>query len=551
MNERLLREWARYVLKEALGQFKGGYSSHEEARRKLKPHAQRILMPVTMGNITGNTKYTRIHTEEEVEDQLNKAKEIVAAFARVPLNQIAGVTSNNPDFSGTYQTHALTWPSADSLGPQNNMNIIFAGTQTRGQRSSEKTGYGYELQLVGGLGSFSYQNPDTKGVDVMVKYDPGCKKIAKIEAKSLGGAFGQPTFIYRFESPRGFEPSKGTRSEENAHLIAALMNSDSARRKLSPWMKTVREAWRTEMAKQSPTGKKPPMTVYGTQVKPDVYGRRKKEPIMDPRPGGPKHRWLKPTEGMISHPGFKQKMTVPADPEAIVQYYKNKGAEYIQLEGKGLYLFDLGGGTDPLGIGSLPMFADAIAGATATLDVEILTSGGNKALRATSRLDLSGVPKSKFDLDNDKDMQRLVGLIQKTGCDPSLQEEGTVAERTLRLLVRESLLTEELTKSDRKEIEKIARKQVQRDLIDKREIEKIARKEVETEIRKALGVSIIGKKGKINKFVEDEVTSRFKNANQDKDFDAAVIKVSRRVLKGLYDMHYKRSNLINNMPIPN
>jgi hypothetical protein len=111
----------------------------------------------------------------------------------------------------------------------------------------------------------------------------------------------------------------------------------------------------------------------------------------------------------------------------------------------------------------------------------------------------------------------------------------------LRSLIRESLLAEELTKSDKKAIEKIA-KQHAKSYFDA-EITKVLDKE--------LGKSFFGNKGKINKFVEDEVTSRFKNANQDKDFDAAVIKVSRRVLKGLYDMHYKRSNLINNMPIPN
>ena len=34
------------------------------------------------------------------------------------------------------------------------------------------------------------------------------------------------------------------------------------------------------------------------------------------------------------------------------------------------------------------------------------------------------------------------------------------------------------------------------------------------------------------------------------DFDEAVIKIAKRVLKGLHDMHYKRSNLVDQMPIP-
>ena len=37
---------------------------------------------------------------------------------------------------------------------------------------------------------------------------------------------------------------------------------------------------------------------------------------------------------------------------------------------------------------------------------------------------------------------------------------------------------------------------------------------------------------------------------RDKEFDSAVVAVCRRVLRALYDLHYKRSNLIDNMPIP-
>ena len=110
----------------------------------------------------------------------------------------------------------------------------------------------------------------------------------------------------------------------------------------------------------------------------------------------------------------------------------------------------------------------------------------------------------------------------------------------IRLLVREALLTEELTKSDKKTIEKIAKQHAKAHFDS--EITKVLDKE--------LGKSFFGNKGKINKFVDDSVSSRFKNADKDKDFDSAVIKVSRRVLRALYDMHYKRANLIDNMPIP-
>ena len=69
-------------------------------------------------------------------------------------------------------------------------------------------------------------------------------------------------------------------------------------------------------------------------------------------------------------------------------------------------------------------------------------------------------------------------------------------------------------------------------------------------IDKELGKSYFGTKGKISKHVDDAVSSRFKNADKDKDFDDAVIRISKRVLKALHDMHYKRTNLIDRMPVP-
>jgi hypothetical protein len=115
---------------------------------------------------------------------------------------------------------------------------------------------------------------------------------------------------------------------------------------------------------------------------------------------------------------------------------------------------------------------------------------------------------------------------------------GTLLENrmynNLRLLVRETLLTEELTKSDKKEIERIARKQVQRDLIDKKEIEKIARKEAEAEIKKALGVSFMGSKGKINKFVVDEIQKEVQKWLKDRATKQEVADITKEVMIKVY-----------------
>lgn len=103
-----------------------------------------------------------------------------------------------------------------------------------------------------------------------------------------------------------------------------------------------------------------------------------------------------------------------------------------------------------------------------------------------------------------------------------------------------SLIREALTSTDKREIERIAKRQ------SKLHFDKTISGAIEEE----LGASFFGTRGKINKFVDSEISKRFKNADRDKDFDAAVILVCKRVLRALYDLHYKRSNLINNMPIP-
>lgn len=102
------------------------------------------------------------------------------------------------------------------------------------------------------------------------------------------------------------------------------------------------------------------------------------------------------------------------------------------------------------------------------------------------------------------------------------------------------LIKEELTRTDKNQIERIAKIQ--------------AKKYFDSQISKALddeiGKSFFGTRGKINKHVDDSITKRFKNAGGDKDFDEAVIKVAKRVLKAMHVLHFQRKNLIDDMSIP-
>jgi hypothetical protein len=108
----------------------------------------------------------------------------------------------------------------------------------------------------------------------------------------------------------------------------------------------------------------------------------------------------------------------------------------------------------------------------------------------------------------------------------------------IRETVRETLLLEKLSKSDRSEIEKIARQQatviVDREVWDKKEIEKLAKKQAEDAIKKALGVSFIGTKGDINKFVSDATHDYAEKWIKDKATQQKVADIAKRVMKRLY-----------------
>ena len=123
-----------------------------------------------------------------------------------------------------------------------------------------------------------------------------------------------------------------------------------------------------------------------------------------------------------------------------------------------------------------------------------------------------------------------------------IDSQGTYANLSKKLsesIIR-TLIREELTRSDKSDIERIAKKQA------KKYFDQQISKAIDAEI----GKSFFGTRGKINKHVDDAITDRFKKAKNDKDFDEAVIRVAKRVLKAMNDLHHKRNNLIDNMPVP-
>lgn len=96
-----------------------------------------------------------------------------------------------------------------------------------------------------------------------------------------------------------------------------------------------------------------------------------------------------------------------------------------------------------------------------------------------------------------------------------------MSEKLLRQLVRESIINEELTKTDKKEIEKIARKQFDKQL-------------------KAASF-----KKEVEKIVSDSIKGEFES----KDHEKAVVAISKKVLRAFHTMLYQRRNYIDSMPV--
>jgi len=107
----------------------------------------------------------------------------------------------------------------------------------------------------------------------------------------------------------------------------------------------------------------------------------------------------------------------------------------------------------------------------------------------------------------------------------------------LRSLIREiiqldePILKEELTKSDKRDIDRLVRKAIEK---DRKEQKKLARKEAEDEVKKALGQSFFGKKGKINEFVIKSIHEEVDKWLKDKATRQEIAEVTKDVMKKLY-----------------
>jgi len=107
----------------------------------------------------------------------------------------------------------------------------------------------------------------------------------------------------------------------------------------------------------------------------------------------------------------------------------------------------------------------------------------------------------------------------------------TDAERTM---LAERLLLEAIPKSDKKEIEKIVLKVINNPFTGKRTLEQQTQKLIDDSIKKALGVSFFGFRGKINDFVIKSIQEEVAKWIADKKTKQQIADITKSILKKFY-----------------
>jgi len=460
MNERLLREWVKgRLLKEVFPVALFG-SKAKIAHELMSQIDSTVLSLDSINTDSGGFRFFKSKkTMTSDRDLAEKFAKAVETKFGMPLNTIT-ITETPPrqhTASDLYKLYSLEWPTTGQI-PAGNFGLVFG--YKRGATPSERQGSGgyvYEASIRDKIKrSLPHKitlSPPTAAADILLS-GPNCK-IA-IEAKKRR-ARGESS-VLRWELGTGFiaaDPSK--KSPELLAVIDAasadpdaiqVMKDFSTALGVSNWGRVNNVRFNQALAANL-----------------DLQGKSSTQ--------------AKPTAKSIYAP------IGDLSGEALNTYYANKDVQYIQIEGSGLYRTGTG---DPLELG-VPELSGI------TLKARIIWGSADAHRFPRINTQLKGTPvTSPFNLDSDGDLQTFMQKLTSL-CESNI----------LRQLIRESLLTEELTKSDKKEIEKISRKQAQK------EITKVVGKDLDKTIKKA-----------VEKVMKDKATKE------------EMAKISKAVLKKLY-----------------
>ena len=377
--------------------------------------------------------HIRIHSssggEISEQDKLRISREIVRnAFSLIKT------TSRNAGLilSRKYDSYEVT--GQDAKGDIQKYYIIFAATQTTGTRGG---GYKYEKEI----GDSFYAS----GVPVSMPGNPKktdlfiCKGKHGIEIKASTGRFGEPTLMYDYKAQK-FDASENIKQAKEGEIRSAdivtvsLNGAGEDAKAVRQWMESINDAWFNS------TGEK--LEKFSNNITADQYDMHLK--------------------GKVRQSALPVKISIGD----VIKYYIGKEAKYFQIQGKGLYAID-----DVLNL-KVPFFITAAADTQPSVKLQMALTKDKKVLRATISLDLSKLESSEMNLDNPQDLATVASR-----CTLEITSEGVTVLR--------SLISEELTASDKREIERISRRQARLEL--DRAVGPDLGKAIREEVSKTLG----------------------------------------------------------------
>ena len=442
-------------------------------------------------------------------------------FAQISINELKPSTGKNQ--SGRMPLFVITWKDAGNQIHELNLQFRYR-SGAGGPRAIGAGGYAYEGAIRSKIAAATAEYGIAVGTNINmdIKIDCPSGTIIGIESKELGsGARGESANGIGFDGSK-FTISPQTAAKKTADLLAAISAAGQ-------------DASATAMAKQyiaawsginrMGNGKVSNSTIENSWWLP---AREAREAVK----GNSKLTTGRMTSSGL--PQFRNLYQQNLGVEVFNTYYSKKGVQYVQVSGHGLFKTS---GLDPLALG-VPM----LDGISLNVGLRVRDTGGKVSFRVESQIMGEPTTSSPVDLGADTFSVFVEKLIKFCGEGKEMTNESL-----LRRMIRETLLTEELTKTDKREIDKLIKKGIER---DRAEQKRIMKKEIEAELKTSLGKSFFGNPGKVRKAIEeiarDELSREMRPGS---DMEKSVVEITKKVLTSWHEMLYKQQNIINRIRI--
>ena len=130
-------------------------------------------------------------------------------------------------------------------------------------------------------------------------------------------------------------------------------------------------------------------------------------------------------------------------------------------------------------------------------------------------------------------MKALINSDPESLQTDSYQRKGDfLYEKVRRILKLERVLNEELTRADKKEVDRMIAKRIEK---DRTEQKRIIRKEIESELKSSLGTSFFGNPGKVRKAIEEIARAELsREMGRGSKMEEQVVEITKKIIKKLY-----------------